>query len=239
MIAKFNVQNKILALTLGFLLSVSTAKAATSYLMIVGPYGAGNSTSSYQFIVNYDASSNLTTGSDLMTKVLSRLSNSTFTNGYVTDIKINGTNVHAAYPSTNWEYYVAGGAWSNSLDTPSTGNYPTSTWQYARTGISDRSLVDGSFDTWYYSYGSTDTIGDIDGDGYDHDYRPTIFYNQAGSNSGDRPLTINGASPTAAAFTGATVINLSAAPEPSRIMLLVLGLCALGWRRENGERCVK
>lgn len=201
----------------------------TSYLLIQGSFNGTPQT--YKWQVNYNAGQ-LTTGQDLLNAVFGGALTSTGT--YTDDLgdppyamftTSNGSQ-GATYISTDWGMLLIGlkvdGAtalqstvydpfWyynlSGGTDTDST-SYPSALWTQAQNGAISRFLTDGSFDGWNLaSYGTP----------------------ISGSDQNTGTTLVN--DPVASSFSGARVINLSATPEPARILLLVAGLTIAAMRR--------
>lgn len=211
----------------------TNAAGAVSYLLVQGPFGPGNAVQTFEWKVIYDAGS-VTTGLDLLKEIFGTpTASGTYDDAFFGTydyFKSGNTTTGAAFidfgpsglftesftlggkkvamdPSYDpgWNYYAAGGSGSGHV-TPSnlSGSYDPSSWTYSDDGTSTRTLSDGSFDGWVY--GETFPPDAIVGASY---------------------------TPTISNFAGATVINLSSAPEPGRTMLLLMGLAGLMLQRRT------
>ena len=216
------------ATLLGLILaSALPSKAATPFsdLLIQGDFGSGGALANYEWQVNYSSGTQLT-GQTLLNAVFGtpvdqkttydgyELFKATSTQGSVSYIDFGGGSyfmVGATLGGTTltmdpsfspgWNYYVAGGAGSNGSANDGTGQ------PYA-SGV------------WTYSEDGSTTRTEASGS-----YDAWVFGDT------NNPSPPSGVSPAPASFTSATVINLSAAPEPSRAVLLFAGLGLLVFRR--------
>ena len=196
---------------------------AVSYLMIQGPFGSGGSTQTLKWQVNYNAGT-LVTGYDLLKAVFGTpVAAGTYDDAFFTTYNYftSGNSTQGAGfidfggGSYFTESFTLGGTKVAQTTDYATGwnyyaaggSYANGTWAYSNDGITTRTLTDGSFDGWVY--GNTYPSATITG-------------------SGTAPLASN--------FTSATVINLSAAPEPGRVALCGVALAALALRRLRAGR---
>ena len=209
---------------------------ATSYLLVQGPFGSGGATQTFKWQVNY-SNGQLVTGQDLLKAVFGTpvstgtyddaffgtypyltSTNGSLAAGYISfsegpfpeSFTINGTKVAQDTDYDPFWYYQV----SKGTDTSSTV-YPSGLWTEAQAGAVSRFLTDGSFDSW--------TFG-------------PFGVSVAGSDGSTGTSLVN--DPVASSFSGATVINLAAAPEPGRMMLLATGLLVAGLRRRRVSRAV-
>jgi hypothetical protein len=216
------------------------AHAAVSYLLIQGAFGGGPVTT-YKWEVIYSAGQ-IVTGEDLFNAVFGTpVRNGSYTDGFsgTYNYYTQGNSTQgAAYfsfnggtnPSGNllesitlggnklamdpsydpgWNYYNAGG---NDGDPTSPLVYDGGLWTFGNSGFGQRVLTDGSFDA--FVYGETFPNAPV-----------------AGSDSNTGTAMAN--DPVASSFSGATVINLTTAPEPGRLGLLSVGVMALLLRRRR------
>ena len=194
-------------------------RADTSYLLIQGPFGAGNAEATFKWQVNYQPGV-LVYGQDLLNSVFGTPSlngiyqghefytagNGVQGAGYInfgtTPNQLNSPflasvtlgSVPVAQDSSynpGYTSYVAGGG--GALSYPNGG-----AWTSSQDGTATRTLVNGSYDG--FVFGST------------------TFLSEA---------QIQGAAntPTTGNFAGATVINV--VPEPASATLLLIGACGL------------
>jgi hypothetical protein len=113
-------------------------------------------------------------------------------------------------PSYFWGYFNAGGGYNDvsGFTDPPVGPYDSGSWSFANTGGDGRTLADQS------GTGAASFDAWVFGDG-DETQIPSV-------------------NPTVADFAGATVINLTSAPEPGRVMLLLTGgVLGLALRRRK------
>lgn len=208
---------KRLILLIAALCAFSTAlRGDTSYLLIQGPFGAGDTVETYKWTINYEQGS-LITGQDLLRAVFgveSRHGDYTdafggtypyltassehggigyidFGSGsrFVESVTLDGVKVAQTTDySTGWVYYVAGGSGSNQG-----GSYPSGSWTLSEDGTVTRQIADGSFDA--FVFGNTFPAASIQG----AENEP---------NSGN--------------FTDSTVVTVI--PEPGTAMLLLAGV---------------
>ena len=216
---------KKLLLLLATFLSISRfACADTSYLLVQGPFGSGNTVETFEWKVLY-AHGSLTTGLDLLNVVFGHptdtgnlyegtyeifsASNNLQGASYI-DFGSGGSSLFTiSYTLDNktvqqddsfdpaWNYYVAGGSGSGQG-----GSYTSGSWTYSNDGVNTRALGDGSFDAW--SFGEN--------------FPPDAIAGGTGANA-----------PTPSDFAGATVINL--VPEPASTAFLSIGALLLIRRR--------
>ena len=154
------------------------ATTDSSYLLIQGPFGSGDSTESYKWQVNYPAGS-LSTGQDLFNAVFGvpvlttgtyagrpvlQSQSSAGTVDYVDytfgnevlSITINGvTKELTPDGGTSWVYYVAGGTGDNAVlvDPPfgfAYGAYSSGAWNFSEDGADSRYLADSSYDGYVF-----------------------------------------------------------------------------------------
>lgn len=204
------------------------ASADTSYLLVQGPFGIGSSIETFQWQVNY-APGTLSTGMDLMNAVFGLpIDTHTSYQGhevYTASNTINGVPVSISYVdfggggsflfshsftlggTTVQEDVSSDPGWNYYLaggsGTFNGGPYDSGTWTYANDGLTSRSLSNGSFDGWVF-----------------------------GENGfGVTDALITGFSPTTADFSGATVVNIGAVPEPTSLAFLSVGGLLLFRRR--------
>jgi len=202
---------------------VSPCRAATSYLEIQDPAGT------YQYQVNYN-SGTLLSGADLLSAVFGaptdtgtksygyEVYTSTSKYGSVSyldysfGLSVMGFTVagstYATDPSTYdpaWNYYVAGGSGTYGGTYANTGS-----WTFADDGADTRNLGNGSYDGWVF--GET---------GYPTGTTATI----AGSQY----------QPTTADFTNGNVTVINLVPEPSRAVLMMVGLGVICGQRRRRE----
>jgi len=192
--------------------AAASLRADTSYLLIQGPFGAGSTTATFKWQVNYPTGA-LGYGQDLLNSVFGTPTlNGIYTDGYsstypyysagdattgagyiqfsfgplLASVTLGGVKVDMdPFYSPGFNYYVAGGSGSS-------GNpYASGAWTYSDDGEGTRTPANGSYDGWVF--GST---------------YPAAPINGAGN------------TPTAANFSTATVINV---PEPASAALLLIG----------------
>lgn len=202
------------------------ACADSSYLLIQGPFGAGSTTETFEWKVNY-AHGSLTTGMDLLNAVFGTPTDTGTLYQSTYEIFSAGNNIQGAQyidfnltpgdPGTSLFTisYTLGGTTVQQTDAfdPSwnyyvaggagSGNggpYSSASWTYANDGINSRTLSDGSFDGWVF--------GD-----------PSV------------PVSIAGFTPTTGDFSGATVVNFGVVPEPTSLAFLSVGALLLIRRR--------
>ena len=213
---------KILFVIIAAFAAAASLRADTSYLLIQGLFGAGNTEATFKWQVNY-LPGVLVYGQDLLNSVFGTPSlNGTYQGreyytagnsvqgvGYIdfgtTPNQLDspflisvtlGSVPVAQDPSYNpgYVYHVAGGGGDGAQAYPNGG-----AWTYsAQDGTTSRTLANGSYDG--FVYGST------------------IYQAED---------TINGAAnmPTTENFVGATVINV--VPEPASAALMLLGVGGL------------
>jgi hypothetical protein len=218
------------AIALSLLALLTQVQAGTYYLLVQGPFGSSGATETFKWQVN-DPTGQLETGLDLLQAVFGPLSRSgSFSDNFngtydqyvagnstqgLSMIDFNNSNLTAPFAlsftldstpvimppdySLTWAYYVAGGG-SNLGN----GYDNLGAWTFSQDGALDRTLDDGSFDSWVFG----DFTAAVEGDGN---------------------------TPTAANFTGATVVNV---PEPTSATLLVLGAggTLAAFSRRRGQR---
>lgn len=223
------MKKQIITLAAACLASLSGLRADTSYLLVQGPFGAGDTEETFEWQVNYQ-SGQLLTGQDLLNAVFGTPSpDGTYTDGFggtypysaagnatqgadyisfsgspfVVAFTLSGSSVEQdpSY-SPGWSYYVAGGAGSAGSD-DNGAPYASGTWTLSNDGSDTRTLANDSFDAWVF--GSTLSPPEIAG---------------------------SGNAPTAADFAGATVVSV---PEPASEALFAAGACVLVFymRRRN------
>jgi hypothetical protein len=205
------------------------AQADTSYLLIQGPFGAGNSEQTFEWQVNYQAGV-LLNGQDLLTAVFGSPSlNGSFdgynyytsgdatqgagyidygsdptqlTDPFLGSITVGSSTVNTPSDfSSYWNAFVAGGGGTFGSD-DSGAPYPDGSWTYSNDGSLGRTLSNDSFDAWVF---------------------------------GGNVSTVDGASnaPTVQDFSDATVINV--VPEPGSVALLSISACGMLvlWKRRR------
>ena len=169
-----------LSLALSLLALLVHAQADTSYLLVQGPFGSGGATETFKWQVNYPTGQ-LETGLDLLQAVFGPLSrNGSFSDNFggtydqwvtgnntqgLSLIDFNNNNLTAPFAlsftldstavimppdySSTWAYYVAGGGSNLGNGYDNNGD-----WTFSQDGALDRTLVDGSFDSWVFGDGS-------------------------------------------------------------------------------------
>ena len=202
------------------------AHADTSYFLLQGPFGPGDSVNTYKWKVLYQPGS-LTTGQDLLNTIF----------GVPTDAGIKysdafggSTEVYKSSNSGQGAQYLNFGSssapslfaisftiqgdvilqdssfspgWNyNVAGGGGSQSYPSGSWTYSQDGAGTRLLADGSFDGW--NYGATFPADAI-----------------AGPEN----------SPAVQNFANATVINV--VPEPASATFLLAGALVIGMRRRR------
>lgn len=213
------------ALTLNYVFC-GMASGAVSYLLVQGPFGAGDAVETYKWKVNYDPGQ-LVTGQDLLNVVfgIPADSGTNYTDGFGGTnpyfVSSNGSQLGAGYInfsfgpflesftikgkkvaqsifySPSWSYYNGGGV------------YPNENWFASDTGTGSRNLTNGSFDGFVFGTDSGDP-----------NYVPPAIVGTENS-----PQVTN--------FLSATLIDISGAPEPGRTFLLLIGAGSLVMRRRR------
>jgi hypothetical protein len=202
--------------------AAASLRADTSYLLIQGPFGAGNTEATFKWQVNY-LPGVLVYGQDLLNSVFGTPSlNGTYSDAfggvydyYTAGNSTQGVGYYDYDPAQNQftspftvsftlgstplaqaaDYSVS---WTYSVagggSNGGNGYANSGAWTVSDDGSATRTLVNGSFDAWGF---------------------------------GSYPATINGAAnaPTAANFSGATPINV--VPEPASAALMLLGVGGL------------
>ena len=208
-----------------FFAALASVRADTSYLLLQGPFGSGGAEETFQWQINYPTGE-LVSGMDLLNTILGSPS-------------FSGSN-YPTYFGSLQPYWIAGNStqgagYINYSGTATTGStlltnpflaavtldsttvaqdseyiniwnyyvagggsnygagYANGAWLYSNDGLLSRSLVNGSFDAWVF--GSVYDLSGVDG--------------------------ANNA-PTAADFSGATVITV--VPEPGGAALQLSGM---------------
>lgn len=212
------------AILLVLLLSANSALGATSYLLIQGEFNAltaGEET--YKWRVNYNAGE-LVTSLDLLNAIFGvPTANGTY------DDDFGGTYPYltAGNSTTGASYFDFGGGSLflesfklNSTNVAMNPDYDPS-WSTHVAGGSGSNHGGAYPNTGIWTYSddgiTTRQISDGSFDGW--------VFGSSSFNSGNDPLLTN--------FSGATIINYSATPEPGRSVLLLLGGIALATRRRR------
>lgn len=197
-------------------------RADTSYLLIQGPFGLLNSELTFKWQVNYQAGS-LLSGQDLLNAVFGTPS-------------LNGSYADAF--EGVYDYYNAGNSTQGVgyYDYDPAPNQFTSPFLVSIT-LGSKTVVqalDYSI-SWNYSvagggsnFGNGYANNGVWAESQDGSATRTLVNGSFDSwGFGPYPTTINGAanSPTAANFSGATVINV--VPEPASVALLFIGAAGL------------
>jgi len=185
---------------------LTTVKAATSYLLIQGPFGTDGATETFQWAVNYQPTV-LANGYDLLTAALTSdqlQSGSDEFGVFVNGFTLSGTSVQngpwtGGNPNDPNDYSGSGESWTYYTAGASDGN-----WNQSWVGASSSPLSDGSFDGWVYGINAYDYDGD-------QIAIPTI--------AGDANA------PVASNFSNATVVN--AVPEPGSISMVFVGAAGM------------
>ena len=191
--------------------ATASLRADTSYLLIQGAFGPGNTEETFKWAITYPTGYAIS-GQDLLTAVFGSMSlNGTYSDdfggtypyltagndttgaGYIeffgspflASVTLNSITVaqDTSYNSI-WNYYVAGGG-SNLGN----GYDNSGAWTYSQDGSLARTLVDGSFDAWVFGGFGTTVDGEV-----------------------NNPTTEN--------FAGATALSI---PEPGSTTLLLVG----------------
>lgn len=226
---------KLLLLIAVLMTAGSLLRADTSYLLVQGPFGAGDAVETYMWKVLYNPGS-LTSSQDLLNAVFGdpvntgtthidaygtprpyyTAGNATLAIGYqyiasfgsflVESFTIAGKPVIIdGDGNPAWISYLAGGSGSPPPDYLP-GNYANGAWTSSGDSLPGRTLADGSFDGWVFGAAYPDPSPEIAGG--------TGVY-----------------APNAANFASATVVNL--VPEPGSTLLLAIGLGGLIARRRR------
>ena len=206
-----------------------TSQAATSYLLVQGNFGPGNTLQTFDWQVNYTAGT-LTTGIDLLEAVFGK----NFVDQHTSIFGAEQYTLTSAQGTVGLLYFPASDSFPASylIDSFTLGTNNTTikantssldpgwvyyvaggsgaetyanngTWTYSDDGATTRLLANGSYDGYAFGESFTSPFA-----------------------------TISGTNPTTSGFTGAIVIN---APEPGRVALLAAGLgLALLRRRRTG-----
>ena len=223
---------KSLILGVALFAALASVRADTSYLLIQGPFGPGNTVETFQWAFNY-ATGEVVTGQDMLDEVFGTpvqqaagytdaysatypyyvATNGAASAGYITSIytpgflaisyTLDGTTVtQDPTYDPGWDYYVEGGTGDDALGYDEPGAYP------------DNGIWNASND----GPGSRQVA--------DGSYDAWVF---GASGSNDEPLaTVSGTNyaPTTADFASVPVTDV---PEPGCIALLSLGLLGI-WR---------
>ncbi len=223
------------------LLFISRAGAATSYLMIRGPFGLAGATETYQYRFDYNAGL-LASGQSLLNTLFGTPVDTgtfyEFTPYYVANNSILGTGNSAAYvnygtPSALSLFVASFTLHNTEVDPPPfdfgasfnpawiyyTSPGSSTAWAESFVGAGDRALGDGSYDAWVY--GGYDSIGNSISDVSAIPTSSASFANLTNL------LYSNG---------GVSVYGVAAVPEPGRVLLLGAGCILLVFRR--GRRMV-
>ena len=232
--------------------------AATSYLLIQGPFGSGGATVTDEWAVKYTAGATGApiSGQDLLYYVFGTPSS----NG-------NYTNQYGTYPALTAGNATQGATYGNFGTTNSPSLFVTSftlggkqvketfnvnpSWNYYVAGGPDsspyNSYPSGNYPagTWSYSDDGLLTRALVDGsyDGWLYGSPGTYDSNY---NQLTPPDTIVGNSPTVLNFSGpktlvsnsngVSVYSIQSAPEPGRAILLVFGLSTMLLRRRRPSK---
>jgi hypothetical protein len=225
------------------LIAASPARGAVSYLLIQGEFDsshAGLETS--RWAVTYDPAV-LTTSQDLLDRVFGTpklvsgttdryetdptswaADGSTWKVSYKNDASYglfvdhfirNNVALNSNFGSNlGWNLDVAGGGGFSGSDY-SGADYASGIWTYSNDGSGSRTLANNSIDAWVY--GDTGTYSTVD---------PYPLLTP--------PVAVTGFSAAPSSFSGAGVnVVSSAAPEPSRVLLLMIGLIVPSFRRRR------
>ena len=226
-------RHHVISLLLAWIAIATPCSGATSYLLVQGSFGGTPQT--YKWQVNYNPGQ-LTTGQDLLNAIfgnnltaagtysddfggsypiynttngsLGATYISTFDGSFLIGLKVDGvTAMQSTGYDPFWYYHATGGTDINSTI------YNSALWNEAQYGPASRYLANGSFDAFNLaSYGTGITESD--------------------SNTGTTLIN----DPVATSFSGARIVNLSAAPEPTRAMLAIVGTGFAFLRRRRSCR---
>lgn len=222
MFHRFNIT--LASLILVITLAANSAQGAVSYLLIQGEFNAGSlGEETYKWKVNYNTGE-LVTSLDLLNAVFGVPS----ANGTYTDAFSGVYPYLSAGNSTQGAGYFDFGGGSlflesftlNSTKVAQDTDYDPSWSSHVAGGFGTNH--GGSYPnagTWTYSDDGITTrqIADNSFDGW--------VFGASSFNSGNNPLVAD--------FSGATVINYSATPEPSRSLLLLFAGIALMMHRRR------
>jgi len=225
MFHRFNVT--LASLILAVSLAANSALGAISYLLIQGEFNSGSvGEETYKWQVNYNTG-DLVTSLDLLNAVFGVPS----ANGTYTDAFSGVYPYLSAGNSTKGAGYIDFGGGSlflesftlNSTKVAQDTDYDPSWSSYVAGGTG--TTYGGPYPNagaWTYSDDGITTrqIGDGSFDGW--------VFGASSFNAGNNPLVAN--------FSGATVINYSATPEPSRSILLLFAGIVLVTRRRRSFR---
>jgi hypothetical protein len=215
------MKKKSITLAVALFATAASLRADTSYLLIQGPFGAGSTTATFKWQVNYPTGA-LVYGQDLLNSVFGTPTlNGTYSDSFggVYDYYTAGNSIQGAG-------YIDFGTTPNQLESPflvsvTLGSVPKAQDPSYNPGYVY--YVAGGGGAQAYPNGGTWTYSAQDGTGTrtlaNGSYDGFVF----GSTTYQSEEQIQGAAntPTAANFSGATPINV--VPEPATAALLLIG----------------